>query len=615
MPDIVESELEMSDNGGHEPQDTLSQIDFAEQIEAVASTSPDLTIRVRAEESGNEKPTLALGTLRHGEVQVAYNNGGPPSQPLIALPLTSSATTFDVSRVSSTIATDPRCASVDQADVGCADTPTCADTPMLANRPTSASGLIRSIDSMVLNAESADPWAIDFNSVSSETTHSSVSGDAMNGIPEDHMIFTPQTPTHTAVQPTEIGEGASTTDEEAPYCTIDEEEPHQDLNGIDEGYPEDLYMVPGDDNYVIPGDGEGEPSRGVYQIGGGMVQIELMALDPRQRIHLPLPNPRNVRTIDVVVTVPYERGRTPVSLTVALPPRNGPFDRDSHHMLQFDVTQESDDSDDEETPGTPNLPLDGGATVENWKAVRFVKQLPRLDLVDMPELQDHPCWICQEPYVLASHPSSERGDEHETPVRLSCNHVFGERCLTSWLHTYRGDSNTFNTQCPLCRQELSIDQAGVMFNLPQGVSREPEGVSPRDYDLASYHQIILRNQLFGLGWLEVLRDSSLAAELMLPDCLSQDSSTKSSRSLFEALQLTGAFRSPHVTEEYRAYGQRSDLDIFDILKTEGAHWTTRWGMLSHHLLTTFLSKQGVELSKLPLTKPLTSIHDEYADLS
>ena len=586
MPHIVESEPEMSDNDEHEPQDTLSQIDFVEQIEAVASTSPNLLIRVRAEESGNEKPTLALGTLRHGEVQVACNNGGPPSQPLIALPLTSSATTFDVSRISSTIATDPRSVSVYQADVGCADTPTCAYTPtcadthMLANRPTSVSGLIRSIDSMNLNAEGADPRAIDSNSVSSETSHSSVSGD--------HMIFTPQTPTHTSIQPTEIGEGAWTTDEEGPYRIIDEEEPHQDLTGIDEGSPEDLYMVPGDDNYVIPGDGEGDPSRGVYQIGGGMVQIELMALDPRQRIHLPLPNPRNVRTIDVVVTVPYERGRTPVSLAVALPPRNAPFIRDSHHMLQFDVTQEPDDSDVEETPGTPNLPLDGGATIENWKAMRFVKQLPRLDLVDMPELQDHPCWICQEPYVLSSHPSSEQVDEHETPVRLSCNHVFGERCLTSWLHTYRGDSNTFNTQCPLCRQELSIDQAGVIFNLPQGVSREPEGVSPRDYDLASYHQIILRNQLFGLGWLEVLRDASLAAELMLPDCHSQYSSTKSIRSLFEALQLTGAFRSPHVTEDHRAYGNRSDPDTVDRLKAEGAHWTARWGMLSHHILATFL---------------------------
>ena len=282
-------------------------------------------------------------------------------------------------------------------------------------------------------------------------------------------------------------------------------------------------------------------------------------------------------------------------------------------MLQFENLQgaQPDSVDAASAASTP--PLDGEATIESSKAVRFVKQLPRLDLVDMPELKGHPCCICLEPYVLGSHPVSEQGGEHETPVRLSCNYVFGERYLTRWLYTYRSSSDTFNTQCPLCRQELSIDRAGIIFRLPEGVRREPDGVSPVEYDRASYDQVVLGNQRFGTGWLEVPGDAELAVKLMLPDRLSRDPDNENVLSLFEALQLKGAFRSPHITDEYRAYGSRSDLDVYDSLRAEGAHWTTRWGMLSLDLLTILLRRWSW-VSKLLVAKVLTSTQGGCADL-
>lgn len=43
-------------------------------------------------------------------------------------------------------------------------------------------------------------------------------------------------------------------------------------------------------------------------------------------------------------------------------------------------------------------------------------------------------------------------DGFEPPVKLLCNHVFGLRCLFTWMNSKPegGDSNT----CPLCRKQI-----------------------------------------------------------------------------------------------------------------------------------------------------------------
>jgi hypothetical protein len=52
------------------------------------------------------------------------------------------------------------------------------------------------------------------------------------------------------------------------------------------------------------------------------------------------------------------------------------------------------------------------------------------------------CSIC----VVLIGEISESGDEAETAVRTSCNHIFGSRCLESWFLQ--------NRTCPLCRHEF-----------------------------------------------------------------------------------------------------------------------------------------------------------------
>ena len=227
----------------------------------------------------------------------------------------------------------------------------------------------------------------------------------------------------------------------------------ENLNRNDEWSLESLYIVPGDDNYFFLGDIEGGPSRGVYRVGAGMVEVELMD-HLQQRIYLPLPNPRNWGTVDVVMTVPYEPGSDPVRLAMALPAEDGPSNRHSHRVLQFDVTQEPDSSDVGAASGARHLPLDSVAVIEHLRAMRIVKLLPRLGLVDMPEPQNHPCWICKEPYGIGSHPVSEQRDDREMPACLSCNHVLGERCLSSWLHTYQ-ETQTSLTHSALCAGKSS----------------------------------------------------------------------------------------------------------------------------------------------------------------
>ena len=448
---------------------------------------------------------------------------------------------------------------MDQADVGY------IDPFMLA----SSLDQLQVLDSRSSSTEHADPPAIESVVVSSETSDSSMFRPAAHRILGYSPRFIPQTPTHTPIQQAETGQGAGMPNGEVPHLDLDAAT--EDLNRINLGAAEEYHIVPEEDNYHLPEEGRGPPAVGSYQMRQ-TVNVESIAPDLPHRIHLALPNPGNLATVEVVMTVPYERGRDPVNLTVALPPRNSPIARDNDRLLQFEVKREPE------------------ASTENSKAVRFVKQLPRLDLVDMPELQDHPCCICREPYMLSSHPVSEHEEEHETPVRLPCKHVVGERCLTMWLHTYHRTSRTFNTKCPLCRQELPVHRASDIFHLPEGVKREPHGVSQGEFDRISYRQIVMANQRFGQGWREVIRDEELAAELTLPDSLPRNPGNESVRSVFEGLQLKGAFRPPYVTGEYRAYGNRSDKDVYDGLKAEGAHWTTRWGMLSLDFLTVLLRR-------------------------
>ena len=71
---------------------------------------------------------------------------------------------------------------------------------------------------------------------------------------------------------------------------------------------------------------------------------------------------------------------------------------------------------------------------------------------------------------------------------------------------------------------------------------------------------------------------------MLAERFSQLQDGEGRRALFEEIQLREAFRSPHITEEYSAYGKVRDEMVYELFKDCRVHWTTRWGE-SFHILS------------------------------
>ncbi|KAL8787411.1 MAG: hypothetical protein Q9195_007786 [Heterodermia aff. obscurata] len=304
----IEGELEMSELA---PHDTPSRNQIIEQLESVVSTSSNWS----SEESDDEISTSGLDSVRDGmDASIA----------LIA-PM---ETTSIVSRRTSATAMESHGISFHQADVRYSDTIMLAD-----NRPTTVLDQVQRVDSSSTNQP-----AIEFSTFSGAIFPGSDSGLPVGS---DHM---PQTPTHTPVQPTATG----TRNEEVPPLDLDAAS--ENLNRMDQGPRRGLYLVPGDDSYVLPGNTEGDPVRGAYRLGT-LVSLARTTANASQRIHLALPNPRNLATVEIVMTVPYELGRDPVSLEVALPPRNSPFVRDRHYMVELEVTQDADYDDDDQDRG------------------------------------------------------------------------------------------------------------------------------------------------------------------------------------------------------------------------------------------------------------------------
>ena len=70
-----------------------------------------------------------------------------------------------------------------------------------------------------------------------------------------------------------------------------------------------------------------------------------------------------------------------------------------------------------------------------------------VDRCDIPECKSS-CPICTETFV-----ASDADPDAEKPVRLPCNHIFGEECIIHWFSTDNDDGSPHNT-CPLCRRIL-----------------------------------------------------------------------------------------------------------------------------------------------------------------
>lgn len=85
----------------------------------------------------------------------------------------------------------------------------------------------------------------------------------------------------------------------------------------------------------------------------------------------------------------------------------------------------------------------------------FISSLRKVDAEDLgPDRIDRECRICFEPYRQCADRAAAAPDASglymsisgEDPVRLPCNHIFGQECLEKWLRRH--------DQCPKCRREL-----------------------------------------------------------------------------------------------------------------------------------------------------------------
>ncbi|KAG6986717.1 hypothetical protein G7Y79_00073g098160 [Physcia stellaris] len=292
-----------------------------------------------------------------------------------------------------------------------------------------------------------------------DTSMNSSRQDYVNHILWETRAFIPQTPTHTpaVTSPnngtTQIGDAA------IPDLDLNVE--NEDVNRTDEAPAEDFYIVPSDYDvignfFALP---HGRRLRYEEYILQQQTRISRMPPAPNDRIHLVLPNPRNMPTFQFIMSVPYELGREPVNIQVQLPRHGSPAtESDENQMLTF--------------------------------------------------------------------------------------------------------------------------EADIEFELPEGVRREPEGVSRVEYDEASNAQRSRDWNVFGPQHpSEVSRDADLAVELMLPERLAQLQDGEGRGALFEEIQLRGAFRPPHITAEYSAYGEISDEMVYERLRDSRAQWTTRWGWI------------------------------------
>ncbi|KAK4695827.1 hypothetical protein P7C71_g1981, partial [Lecanoromycetidae sp. Uapishka_2] len=72
----------------------------------------------------------------------------------------------------------------------------------------------------------------------------------------------------------------------------------------------------------------------------------------------------------------------------------------------------------------------------------FLASLPILPINELPE-DCRCCGICQEDYLTGSTP--------ENSLRLPCQHVFGNSCLSTWLSP---DEEKPKKTCPMCRAVL-----------------------------------------------------------------------------------------------------------------------------------------------------------------
>ena len=85
------------------------------------------------------------------------------------------------------------------------------------------------------------------------------------------------------------------------------------------------------------------------------------------------------------------------------------------------------------------------------RSVLLLAQLPTTIIADLPD-DEQRCAICLDSYF-----KDEHGEKPpETPLRLPCGHVVGNRCFRKWIFPY-ADGET----CPICRADCLLEDLGL----------------------------------------------------------------------------------------------------------------------------------------------------------
>ena len=145
----------------------------------------------------------------------------------------------------------------------------------------------------------------------------------------------------------------------------------------------------------------------------------------------------------------------------------------------------------------------------------FINSLRRPSISSMQEKDlDNECSICRGEYNV---PNTEDPDdptaEIEYPVQLSCNHIFGNKCLNHWLSLAEDEDPT----CPTCRREVIIPRSDRNTQEPRvDLNRENIALRERLFWVRYWachqrvHNLETADQIEDRAWLDAQVESTVA---------------------------------------------------------------------------------------------------------
>lgn len=113
---------------------------------------------------------------------------------------------------------------------------------------------------------------------------------------------------------------------------------------------------------------------------------------------------------------------------------------------------------------TPNNPT---AAAKLPTRTEFIRNIREVDIATVPE-DDRRCCVCWGVYGE----TDDISDTSENPVKLSCPHWIGSKCLHSVINKVREPDHKFDNRCPKCRRELFESEVDArLYTLRDDISQ------------------------------------------------------------------------------------------------------------------------------------------------